>query len=465
MSENIPAGVMKALRMLHGAGFEAYLVGGCIRSLLLQTAPKDYDITTSAEPDQVLRVFQAYQTVETGLQHGTVMVVIDDWPLEITTYRVDGPYTDSRRPDLVHFTRSLREDLARRDFTINAMAWSPFSGPSAAGSAAAGASRPFSPDQVIDPFDGRRDLTARLIRCVGDPVRRFREDALRILRALRFAATLDFQLDERTADAIRGQKAALAKVANERISAEFGALLCGGRAGNVLRDYLDVVAVFLPELLPLKGFDQHNPHHHLDLLTHVLQVVDAVPPEPALRLSALLHDIGKPGAQTRDEAGISHYYGHQQAGALISRIILERLRWDKNTINQVIHLVRHHDSLPDATLASVRRWLSRHTAETARAMLILKKADILAQSPALNAAKLAHLRQIELLTAQVTAGADCYTLQALAVDGHDLLELGCSRGPLIGRILQELLGAVIDGQVPNERQALLAAARRIIAEA
>ncbi|MEA4890439.1 MAG: HD domain-containing protein [Clostridiaceae bacterium] len=460
MTSVIPQPVITALRQLRAEGFSAYLVGGCIRSLLLHMPPKDYDLTTNAEPDQVLRIFRANHTIETGLQHGTVMVVIDNWPLEITTYRIDGPYTDKRRPDQVQFTRNLIEDLSRRDFTINAMAWSPFKADSQDDLPASPEERAFDPADVIDPFQGRQDLAARLIRCVGAPEQRFAEDALRILRALRFAAVLDFQLEEQTGRAIHQTGKTLRIIARERIQSEFGSLICGLRAPEILRDYLDVFGVFIPELLPLKDFNQYNPHHHLDLLSHSLLVLRGVPPQTALRLAALLHDIGKPATSSRDSQGIGHFYGHQQKGADMARAILLRLRWDQATLVRVVHLIQYHDSLPDATPKSVKHWLHKHSPGLAHDLLILKKADILAQNPVTHQGKLNHLQEITRLADQILADEQCFTLRQLAVNGKDLLRIGCPKGRSVGNALQYLLDEVIDGHLPNEHQALLEAAVR-----
>ena len=465
----IPVPVLKALGLLDQAGFSAYLVGGCIRSLLLQASPKDYDITSDAQPEQVLKIFHDCHSVGTGMKHGTVLVVIDGVPLEITTYRIDGSYTDRRRPDRVLFTRNLEDDLARRDFTINAMAWTPNSnGLAPAQSTAACRLQPdqmpvrFQVSDVIDPFGGQEDLNSQLIRCVGDPARRFEEDPLRILRALRFSSVLGFSIEPRTSAALVETRNSLGHIAVERIQVEFSELLCGQNAAQTIRDMIGVIGVFLPELLSLRDFDPLNPQHHLDLLEHTLQVVAAMPANPTLRLAALLHDIGKPSVFSLDEQGIGRFYGHQQTGAELASDILSRLRYDKMTISRVCQLVLHHDSFPEATVKSVRKWLNRHGPELAHDLLILKEADILAQHPDGLEAKLTVLRQIRNLVGQILAEGHCLTLHDLAVKGQDLIELGYPSSRRIGRMLQALLEAVMDEQLPNQKAALIKAARNMM---
>ena len=292
----LPAQVNTALARLHDAGYEAYIVGGCVRDRIMGREPKDYDITTSALPEQTAAVFAGERIIETGMKHGTVTVLLDGEPLEITTFRIDGTYSDSRHPDAVTFTPSLREDLARRDFTMNAMAYSSETG-------------------LVDPFGGQADIAAKYIRCVGDPDLRFREDALRILRALRFSSVLGFPIEPETDGAARYLCLLLKKISAERVFSELKQLLCGPDVRRVLLDYAGVLGAVLPEILPMQGFDQRNPHHCYDILEHTAAAVEAMPPEPALRLAALLHDVGKPECFFTDEDGVGHFYGHPKAGA------------------------------------------------------------------------------------------------------------------------------------------------------
>ena len=436
----LPAPVTLALDRLQEAGYEACLVGGCVRDLLRGQRPQDYDLTTSARPEQTEAVFAGAQLVETGLRHGTVTVLLDGMALEITTFRVDGSYSDARRPDAVRFTPSLCEDLARRDFTVNAMAWAPRTG-------------------LLDPFGGRADLEAGVLRCVGDPARRFTEDALRILRALRFSATLDFSIEAETGRALRKLAPRLELVSAERVYSELWKLLCGVGAGRVVLDWTEVLGQVLPELLPMRGFDQRNRHHCYDVLTHTARVLDAVPPVPELRWAALLHDLGKPGAFTLDEKGEGHFKGHPALSAAMTEEILRRLRASRAVRETVTELVLLHDRQIEPTKAAVRRVLSRHGAEFFTRLMQLKRADNLAQAPAYRDRQQLYDR-IEALARDILSEKPCLNLRELAVDGHDLKALGIPPGPAMGDILRRLLEAVLDGALPNERAALLEAVKK-----
>ena len=284
---NLPPAVSSLIARLNEAGFSAYAVGGCVRDTLLSKVPHDWDLCTSARPEQMLEVFRGEHVVETGLKHGTLTVVLDHVPYEITTFRTDGVYTDHRHPDSVTFVSDVAGDLARRDFTVNAMAYAPREG-------------------LVDLFGGREDLQKKIIRCVGVPAERFEEDALRILRALRFASVYDFTVDPETDKALRLLAPTLKKVAAERIRVELLKLLCGAGAGRILRTYPDVLAVVIPEITPMVGYDQQNHHHHFDLWEHTVQAVENIPPESDLRLTMLLHDMGKPSVRSVDEKGEAH---------------------------------------------------------------------------------------------------------------------------------------------------------------
>ena len=314
----------QAIERLRAAGHEAWIVGGCVRDVLLGRTPTDYDLTTSALPEETEAVFAGERLIETGLQHGTVTVLLEGVPLEITTYRVDGGYTDARHPDGVTFTRSLREDAARRDFTINAMAYAPGEG-------------------LQDFFGGQADLSAGVIRAVGEADRRFQEDALRILRAIRFASVLGFELDPETDAAGRRNAPLLQKISVERVFVELSKLLCGPGAGKILRAYPDILGVVLPELTPTVGFAQHNVHHCYDVYTHTAVAVDHVPPEVTLRLAALFHDLGKPATFSMGEDGQGHFYGHPKVSAALAEQILLRLRAPKRLREEVVRLVEVHD--------------------------------------------------------------------------------------------------------------------------
>lgn len=422
------------LDRLTADGHEAYLVGGCVRDSLRNVSPHDYDATTSALPEEIRNTFADRPVITTGIRHGTVTVLWDGLPVEVTTYRVDGDYSDGRHPTQVTFTRSLIEDLARRDFTVNAMAWSEDSG-------------------VVDPFGGREDLREGILRCVGDPTLRFKEDSLRILRGLRFAATLGFSLESTTESALRQGKDGLLRVSPERIREETEKLLCGDYVFPILTQYPQIFGGFLPELLLQVGLDQKNPHHVHDLYTHTAHVVSAVPPKPHLRWAALLHDVAKPEAFSVDEQGIGHFYGHASLGTQRADEILRRLKVDGETRKKATALIRYHDAPVDPSERAVRRRLNQLGPDLFFDLIALARADNLAQAP--------HLRHRQELCDQsietarrILAEAQCFSRKDLAVKGDDLLGLGY-RGAEIGTRLAFLLDAVLDGICENRREDLL----------
>ena len=434
--QSLPSYVVSALSRLEEAGAEAYVVGGAVRDALRDAPVHDYDITTSATPEEVLIAFAGERTVETGLKHGTVTVLLEGVPLEITTFRIDGGYHDGRHPDSVTFTRSLREDSARRDFTVNAMA-----------SDKAG--------RIYDFFGGKEDLKAGVIRTVGDPLLRFKEDALRILRALRFASTLDFRIEERTLCAARLLKEDLKRISPERIREELIKLLTGKAAARVLREGREVLSSVLPEILPTFGFDQRNPHHAFDLWEHTVRTVDAVLPVPHLRLAALLHDLGKPSCFKEDENGVGHFYGHAEKSERIAEGILSRLRFDNKTRDTVLLLVKQHDVLPQPATRQFARMRSRYSDEFLFDWLALIRADRTAQTPVLSPEKDAVLREAEDAAAALLQKEERLDLHSLAIGGEDLFRCGVPRGKEMGILLQRALAAVLDGAVKNEKEALL----------
>ncbi len=431
----LPSAVSTAIKQLNDAGYEAYLVGGSVRDLLRGITPEDYDITTIATPDEMQQVFANERVIETGLKHGTLTVIKEDMPLEITTYRVDSEYTDHRHPDKVCFTRNIEEDLLRRDFTINAMAYHPKLG-------------------LVDPFGGQKDLADLMIRAVGDADRRFNEDALRILRGLRFASSLGFSIDEDTAAAIKRQKQLLEHVSAERIAVELKKLLCGDKVREILCKYADVLAVVLPEITPMIGFDQKHPYHCYDLLEHTAAAVEAIPPEFALRLGALLHDIGKPNCFTVDDSGIGHCYGHAKKSAEMAEEICNRLKLDTATFERVVRLVKMHDRQVEPNERAIRRAFYQLSVEGFFDMLSLKKADVSAQALAVKD-RSAEVDRLKLLAEQVLESKPCLSVKELAIGGKELMEYGVAPGKEMGRLLQQLLEAVIDGKIPNQSQALL----------
>ncbi len=437
----IPPKAAAVLGRLNESGYEAYLVGGCVRDSLLGGAPGDWDVATSAEPEETKRALSGFRVIETGLKHGTVTVLSDGMPVEVTTFRVDGDYSDGRHPDRVSFTKSLAEDLSRRDFTVNALAYSAAQG-------------------VVDLFGGLEDLAQKRIRCVGDPDLRFAEDGLRILRALRFSSVLGFSVEAGTAESLVKNRALLDCIARERIQAEFTKLLCGQNAGKVLRRFREVIAQFIPELVPCFDFQQRNPHHIYDVWEHTLHCVDAVEPAPVLRLTMLLHDIGKPECFTLDKNGVGHFYGHASKSADAAQAILTRLRYDKKTTAAVEALVRLHDLPMSPEPAVMRRRLNRFGADRLRMLLRVAAADVKAKAPEENR----RLKMLESCCRElndILKQNECFSLDQLAVNGSDLLKIGIAEGPEIGRTLQSLLSAVIAGKCENSREALLRCAKKL----
>lgn len=436
----IPAQVQTILRRLNAAGYSGYAVGGCVRDCLRGEVPADWDICTDAEPEQTAACFSDCRTVLTGARYGTVTVLFDGAPYEITTFREEHGYSDSRHPDGVSFLRSLEGDLARRDFTVNAMAADP-------------------DGNVIDCFGGTEDLRQGIIRCVGDPVQRFTEDALRMLRALRFSSTLGFAVAPETEEAIHALCGRLRAVAPERLRKELSGLLCGDAVHGVLERFSDVICVLIPELAPCIGFRQWNYHHKYDVWEHTLRAVAAVAPTEELRLAMLLHDIGKPSAFTMDKQLVGHFYGHAVIGAAMCDTILRRLRYDRRTADLVTLLVREHGFyLLEDTPKRMRRLLSQFGEDTVRLLLQVRRADGIATGTADGIAEKTAVaeRLLESVCSQ------CVSMPQLQINGSDLLRLGVPEGPQIGAILRALLDAVVDGRLENERETLLPAAREMI---
>ena len=433
----IPEHAAQVLSALEGAGFAAWCVGGCVRDSFLGRSPQDWDVTTAARPEQVLAIF-GDRAVPTGLPHGTVTVKTACGAVEVTTLRRDGTYRDHRRPQSVTFTDSLEEDLRRRDFTVNAMALD-------------------LRGNLADPLGGRADLAAGVLRCVGEPDRRFREDALRILRGVRFAAALGFTLEPETDRSLRANRTLLARIAPERIWAELKGLLTAPDAAEALRAYPEVVGVFWPEVLDMVGFPQRNRHHCFDVWEHTLHALAEVPPEPELRLTMLLHDIGKPGCCTIDEAGCGHFKGHPARSAVLAEEMLRRLRADNHIRETVVLLVAWHDRNIPRTRPGVASALRQLGERDLRWLLCVKRADNLAQAPVYRAMQ-DEISKAETILDQLLEEGACVSLEQLAVRGGDLLELGFS-GPAVGETLEALLDAVIEERLPNDRAALLEYAR------
>ena len=436
MKFDIPAGARQVLQALTAAGHEAYLVGGCVRDLLRGVEPHDWDICTSALPEETERYFAGQRIIETGLKHGTVTVLVDGEPYEITTYRTEGPYSDSRRPDYVRFVPDLTEDLVRRDFTMNSIATD-------------------LDGNLRDPFGGAMDIKAGLIRCVGEPDQRFQEDGLRVMRALRFAAVFGYEIEAQTARAVHENRAMLDRVAAERINVELRKLMVGQSVGNILRQYPDVFCQFWPQLGPLVGLEQHNPWHCWGGWEHTIHAVEAAPADVTLRLAMLLHDIGKPACKSTDEQGINHFYGHPAVSAKLADEMLRALKFNNKTRERVVLLVERHDVQIPPKGQVIRRWLNRLGPEAFSQLLEVKRADNMGQAPEKVRSRLAELDVINSKAEQILAEGQCFTLKDLTVNGRDVIAAGIEPGPKVGQVLSELLEQVLSRNVPNERSALL----------
>lgn len=436
MKFELPVGAAHILQTLNRAGFEAYLVGGCVRDLLRGAEPHDWDLCTSALPEETERCFAGQRVIETGLKHGTVTVMEGGEPYEITTYRTEGPYSDRRRPDFVRFVPNLEADLARRDFTMNAIAMD-------------------LRGNLRDPYGGADDIKAGLIRCVGDPNQRVQEDGLRVMRALRFSAVFGYEIEEETAQAVHENRAMLDRVAAERINAELCKLLVGKGAGDVLRRYPDVICQFWPQLGPLVTLEQHNPWHCWGGWEHTIHALEGAPADVTLRLTMLLHDIGKPPCHSTDENGIDHFYGHPAVSAQLADQMLRTLKFDNRTRERVVLLVERHDAQLPPRLQVIRRWLNRLGPETFFQLLEVKQADSMGQAPEKVKDRLAELDEIKAKAEHILAERQCLTLQDLAVDGRDVIAAGVAPGPEVGRVLNGLLERVLNGESSNDRETLL----------
>ncbi len=430
----LPEKAKAIIKTLEEKGYEAYAVGGCIRDSLRGRRPHDWDITTSAMPEEVRRLFK--RTVDTGMKHGTVTVLLGDDAFEVTTYRVDGEYLDGRHPESVTFTGDLLNDLKRRDFTINAMAYNEKEG-------------------LIDSFGGQEDLAAGVIRAVGDPEERFQEDALRILRAVRFAAQLDFHIDKATRAAAEKASGSLRRISAERIRDELLKLITSDHPEKLRDCYeLGMTAAFLPEFDTLMKTPQNTPHHRFSVGEHTISSMGYIAPDTVLRLTMLLHDMGKPACRTTDESGRDHFYGHPEKSAVIADEVLRRLKLDNVTRHKVVQLVRFHDYRPKLSEAAVRRAVVKCGRESFPALFLVREADTLAQSEYYRSEKLQYIQDYRELYEKIIARGDCLTVRDLALSGKDLIEMGYEPGPGLGRKLDGLLAAVLEDPSKNSREEL-----------
>lgn len=439
----MPGKVNKIIGVLQEAGFEAYAVGGCIRDSLLGRTPNDWDITTSAKPMEVKALFS--HTIDTGIQHGTVTILLDREGFEVTTYRIDGEYEDGRHPKEVSFTGSLEEDLKRRDFTINALAYNETAG-------------------LIDIFEGQKDLKDGIIRCVGNAEERFTEDALRMLRAIRFSAQLGYRIEENTLAAIHKLAGNLKKISAERIQTELLKLMVSPHPDYLRTAYeCGVTKVFFPEFDLAMETPQNHPHHCYNVGEHILHSLLEVPADKVLRLTMLLHDIAKPQCLTVDEKGITHFHGHEEMGAEMSRVILRRLRMDNDTTDKVCRLVRFHDYgngvAPDRRI--VRRAVNKIGEDLFDDFILVKKADLLAQSMYLREEKLSNLAAWDACYREIREAEECVSLRTLAVNGRDLIAAGLQPGRELGDILKQLLDEVLETPEKNEKDYLVSRAKEL----
>ena len=443
ISISVPQKGQAIIDAIRRAGFEAYVVGGCVRDCILGREPEDWDITTSATPAQVKALFS--RTIDTGLQHGTVTVVMDREGFEVTTYRLDGKYEDGRHPKEVTFTPSLEEDLKRRDLTINAMAYNDREG-------------------LVDLFGGMEDLEAGIVRCVGNPGERFEEDARRILRAIRFSAQLGYAIEEETLEAIRRLAPRLSRISAERIQVELVKLLVSPHP-DYLRTAYDtgVTKVFLPELDRCMETEQRHPHHCYSVGEHILHSLKWVEADRTLRLAMLLHDIGKPETETVDEEGITHFHRHAAVSAELAEAVLKRLKFDNETIRMVRKLVLYHDygNGVEPNMAAVRRAVSKIGEDAFPGLFAVKRADVMAQSGYLRQEKLERLDQWQKLYGKVMEQGQCVSLKDLAITGTDLIAAGWKPGRELGETLQKLLELVLEDPCKNRSEILMEEAVRL----
>ena len=442
MQIRLPDKVNMIIGTLTAAGFEAYAVGGCVRDSVLGKVPNDWDITTSATPDETKKLFS--RTIDTGIKHGTVTVMLDKEGFEVTTYRIDGDYEDARHPKEVTFTASLEEDLKRRDFTINAMAYNEQNG-------------------LIDIFGGIRDIEQGMVRCVGNAEERFTEDALRMLRAIRFSAQLGYRIEENTREAINKMAANLKLISAERIQAELVKLVTSDHPDYLRTAYeTGITKQVLPEFDLCMETAQNNPHHCYCVGEHILHSMQAVAPDKVLRLGMLFHDIGKPQTRTVDEKGITHNKGHAAVGEKMTKEILRRLKFDNDTISRVARIVLYHDQEIGLTDSGVRRAVNRMGEDIFPLLFDVRYADILAQSEYKREEKLKRLAYIKELYEGILSRKECLSLKDLAVSGSDLIALGMPAGKEIGSLLNELLELVLEEPERNTREELLTVSKERI---
>ncbi len=440
MTINIPEEVNFILKKLQDNGFEGYLVGGCVRDSIMGNTPHDWDICTNAKPEQTQACFSEYNTIDVGKKHGTIGVIMHGGIYEITTYRVDGEYEDNRHPQSVEFTSNIKDDLSRRDFTVNAIAYN-------------------ESNRLVDPFGGREDITKKLIKCVGNPIDRFGEDSLRILRGMRFASRFGFDIETRTAKAVHDCKSLLHNVANERIREELIGILCGKSVEQILNEYRDVIAEIIPEITPCFDFEQRTPHHCYDVYRHIVHSVGVIEPDPLLRMTMLMHDIGKPQACTTGYEGRRHFKGHPKISAQIADRVLKRLRFSNAFIADCLKLTEYHDVRFSGNKRTVRRILGKIGRENMERLFKIQYADTMSQSDYNREQKLSNIETAKNHLDEIIRDNECFSLKQLAVNGSDLIEIGITNGKEIGDTLNYLFEKVLNEELENDRQALINAVK------
>lgn len=443
MKIQMPRNVEFIIDNLKKSGFDAYAVGGCIRDSIMGVVPKDWDICTSALPEQTKRVFQGYHIIDTGIKHGTVTIVIDKEMYEVTTFRIDGNYKDNRRPESVTFVNAIKEDLARRDFTVNALAYNYDSG-------------------LIDYFGGLEDIKNKKIKCVGSADKRFNEDALRILRAIRFSAVYNFDVEEETSKSIHKNAYLMSNISRERINAELNKILLSQKPSTVLMQYSDVIEVFIPEIKVCIGFNQNNKHHCYDVWEHICKTVDNIEPILVLRLTMMLHDIAKPLCAIKDDNGEFHFRGHNTFCAKICHTILKRLKYPNYIVKKCTELVRAHDMTFSKSRNGIRRYICKFGKEFLYDLIKVKYADISAQSEYKKEEKIKDLQEFKEMLDVVISEENCFSLKDMNINGKDIKNLGVKEGKEIGVILSELFDMVIENKVENNHAQLMLMAENII---
>ncbi|TCK93277.1 tRNA nucleotidyltransferase (CCA-adding enzyme) [Natranaerovirga hydrolytica] len=442
MNIKLPQEVEFIIGKLKEKGYKAHAVGGCVRDSILGRSPEDWDITTSAKPEIIKETFN--RTIDTGLQHGTVTVLIHKKTFEVTTYRIDGEYLDYRRPTSVEYTEDLVEDLKRRDFTINAMAYN-------------------DEDGLVDAFDGIHDLKNKVIKCVGNPVERFNEDALRMLRALRFAAQLDFDIEKKTEEAILMLKKNIESISAERIQVELNKLLISRNPYLFKKLYeVGLLDYIMPEFIPCFHTPQNNPHHQYTVGEHILKSVEIIEPNSVLRWTMLFHDIEKPEKRTTDDKGIDHFYGHAEKSSEVAKKILRRLKFDNKTINYVTRLIYHHDYRYKVNDKSVRKAVYKIGEDIFDWLLKVQEADVKAQSAYKQKEKLETIQTIKTLYEQIKKENQCIHLSDLKVSGKDIINIGVKEGRTIGKTLNYLMEIVLEDPNMNEKEKLIMEAKKYI---